>query len=58
MREFFVFGFEQVQAKSIIKECNFIANAKEFEKGGKLERFADYTRERFENEFRCALLFA
>ena len=53
-----MFGFEQVQAKSIIKECNFIANAKEFEKGGKFERFADYTRERFENEFRCALLIA
>ena len=31
MREFFEFGFEQVQAKSFIKECNFIANAKEFE---------------------------
>ena len=32
MREFFVFGFEQVQAKSIIKECNFIANAKSLRK--------------------------
>lgn len=58
MREFFEFGFEQVQAKSIIKECNFIADAKDFAKGGKFERFADYTRERFENEFQCALLFA
>lgn len=58
MREFFEFGFEQVQAKSIIQECNFIADAKEFAKCGKFERFADYTRERFENEFQCALLFA
>lgn len=51
MREFFEFGFEQVQAKAItIKENNFIADAKEFEKGGKFERFANYTRERFEND--------
>lgn len=57
MREFFEFGFEQVQTKSLIKECNFIADAKEFYKDGKFERFADYTRERFENEFQCSLLF-
>ena len=56
MREFFEFGFEQVKAVSATtKENNFIADAKEFEKGGKFERFADYTRERFENVFKVCL---
>lgn len=45
-------GFEEIKCEPIIhKAKDFILHQCDFETGGKMEKFAHYTKQRFEEEF-------
>ena len=51
------FGAEQVEHRDAIHgDLVYYWNRDDFASGGKMERFADYTVERFEREFDCVVM--
>lgn len=52
------FGIEEIkQENSIVNENVYVYHSSDFEKGGKMEKFAMYTIDKFEHEFCCSLYF-
>ena len=58
IEKFFEMGFEEIEAVDLEPRTNkYLYHKEDFAEGGKMERFAKYTRERFEREFACILSF-
>ena len=57
MKDFFEDGFEKIEARGMVfdRDRYHVYYEKDFAPGGKMEEFANYSKERFEEEF-CVIL--